>query len=64
LAHHDFLTNLPNRVLLNDRINQSISLAKRRGTDLALLFLNLDNFKYVNDSLGHGIGDKLLQSEH
>lgn len=62
LAHHDFLTNLPNRVLLNDRINQSIALAKRRGTQLALLFLDLDNFKYVNDSLGHGIGDKLLQS--
>jgi diguanylate cyclase (GGDEF)-like protein/PAS domain S-box-containing protein len=62
LAQHDFLTNLPNRVLLNDRIAQAIVQAKRRGSTLAVLFLDLDKFKHINDSIGHELGDKLLQS--
>lgn len=62
LAQHDFLTDLPNRLLLNDRISYVITLAARHHTQLAVLFLDLDNFKHVNDSLGHAIGDKLLQS--
>ena len=62
LAQHDFLTDLPNRVLLNDRIAQAISLAKRNDSQLAVLFLDLDNFKNINDSLGHATGDQLLQS--
>ena len=62
LAQHDFLTDLPNRVLLKDRIAQAIILAKRHAKVCAVLFLDLDNFKHVNDALGHSTGDKLLQS--
>jgi len=61
-THHDFLTNLPNRVLLNDRLEQAIVQAKRRGSTLAVMFLDLDKFKHINDSIGHEMGDKLLQS--
>ena len=61
LAHHDFLTDLPNRVLLNDRLSQSIVLARRNSRRLATLFLDLDGFKLINDSLGHSIGDELLK---
>ncbi len=62
LAQHDFLTQLPNRLLLNDRVDQAITLASRHLKRVAVLFLDLDGFKHINDSLGHPIGDKLLQS--
>jgi diguanylate cyclase (GGDEF)-like protein len=62
LAEHDFLTGLPNRMLFNDRVGQAISIAPRRVNKVAVLFLDLDGFKHINDSLGHSVGDKLLQS--
>ena len=61
-AQHDVVTSLPNRLLLNDRISQAIALARRQNRPLAVIFLDLDRFKYINDSLGHAVGDKLLQS--
>jgi diguanylate cyclase (GGDEF)-like protein/PAS domain S-box-containing protein len=62
LAQHDSLTDLPNRVLLTDRLTQSICLAERSGHKVGLLFLDLDGFKHVNDCLGHTVGDRLLRT--
>jgi diguanylate cyclase (GGDEF)-like protein/PAS domain S-box-containing protein len=62
LAQHDSLTDLPNRVLFNDRLTQAIALAERQGKQLAMMFVDIDHFKKINDSLGHDVGDKLLQS--
>jgi diguanylate cyclase (GGDEF)-like protein/PAS domain S-box-containing protein len=61
-AQHDSLTDLPNRTLLNDRMTQAISVAQRQNRSLAVLYLDLDRFKHINDSLGHLAGDRLLQS--
>lgn len=61
LAHHDLLTGLPNRTLYLDRLGQQIRLAKRDRKELAVLFLDLDRFKPINDSYGHNVGDEVLK---
>jgi diguanylate cyclase (GGDEF)-like protein/PAS domain S-box-containing protein len=62
MAQYDVLTDLPNRTLLNDRLTQAIASARRHDTGLAVLFVDLDRFKQINDSFGHAMGDALLQS--
>ncbi len=61
LAHHDTLTNLPNRLLFQDRLHHAITKARRMQQTIALFFLDLDRFKNINDSLGHDVGDQILQ---
>jgi len=61
LAHHDPLTGVPNRILFTDRLQQALFAARRDSTLLALMFLDLDKFKQINDTLGHNVGDLLLQ---
>lgn len=61
IAQHDFLTGLPNRMMLHDRLTQSIARAEREQNKVAVMFLDLDRFKVINDTLGHLVGDKLLK---
>jgi diguanylate cyclase (GGDEF)-like protein len=62
LAHHDYLTDLPNRLSFDDRLAQAMAAASRHKEQLAVLFVDVDRFKHINDSLGHAIGDELLLS--
>ncbi|MBC3863792.1 diguanylate cyclase [Undibacterium jejuense] len=61
MAHHDGLTNLPNRILFFERVEQGLALARRNHTKLALMFIDLDRFKPINDRFGHAVGDAILQ---
>ena len=61
MATHDTLTALPNRALFNESLNHAISRAQRQGHPLAIFFMDMDRFKYINDTLGHGVGDRVLQ---
>ncbi|WP_372831946.1 EAL domain-containing protein [Pontibacterium sp.] len=62
IAHYDVLTGLPNRILLADRLQQAMMLSLRRGTKLGIVYIDLDGFKEVNDTYGHDVGDRLLQT--
>ena len=64
LAYHDSLTELPNRTLFNDRLSMALNQAHRNKNKLAVMLLDLDHFKKVNDTLGHDIGDQLLKGLH